>query len=462
MIGEVVVMSLSVALIVALLAQPEAKPFVLQTEMSIWDVAVQDLNQDGQADIVALCCDDKSFPLRKQIAVFLADPAGGYPGQPSFQYVLEPRVGGAFFAEADGRPPKELVLTDSGGATVCAYTGATFEAVLQSQFGSLLPSGLREPLFLENAAVYLDGDGVEEWLVPVSEGYAVRSPQGLLCTVPCDVVSGMRGGSSLSISHKLPSYHVFPMEGGSQKGLAFLSDEFVDFAYGPNWRERKRLKIPLNLEDDWEAASQMKDIDGNGLPDLVVTQMRGTANLKMQTQVYLASAPLVYPEQPTATFHADGSIASPLLVDINKDGKLDLLFINIPFGIKFFINFFITRKVGVQVDVYVFNGTGFSAKPDFRGSVSLEAPEGRQRIAYTMGDFTGDGRMDAAFAEGATRLAVHVGTPSRFIASRPWLVLDLPAFGSARTYDLNRNASDDIVIFHPHSENKQRIEVVVF
>ncbi|MBI4558289.1 MAG: VCBS repeat-containing protein [Candidatus Hydrogenedentes bacterium] len=451
---------------VAISASPvvpiQAKTFVLQTGLDVWDIAVQDVNGDGKNDILALGCDEKSYPLNKRVFLFLAETPGGYPEKPSTELRLETEASVLFLAEVDGKPPKELVAAHSLGATVFGHEDGKFTALRTPQFRSLFPDSAKQPTFLKDTAIDLDADGIEEWMIPVPGGYEIRKADRAVCNVPCDVVSQIRSGSSVSIAYRLPAYQLVDLEDQSHKALAFLSDEFADFAYGENWTQRSRFKIPLTLEEKWEATTQMKDINADGWPDLVVSQMRGTANLKVLTQVYLANGRFTYPEKPTATFEANGALASPVLVDVNKDKKLDILFVTVPFGVRSLINFFILRKVNAQVDVYMFTGSGFNTQPDFKSSVSLDAPEGREQVAYTLGDFTGDGRIDLAFGEGSNKLVVHTGAANRFISSRPALTLALPAFGMARTYDLDANGREDIVLFHPGGDNKQRVEVIAF
>jgi hypothetical protein len=327
----------------------------------------------------------------------------------------------------------------------------------------MFPMWSKEPQFLKKTSVDLDGDGVDEWLVPTPEGYAVRNVAGDLCPVPCEVDSSVRDGAGMVVTYRFPACHSFEIEGEATKALAFLTDEKASFAHGADWGDRKEFAIPLKLGEKWESSAMMHDINANGIPDLVVTQTEGTINLRVLTQVFLASEHFTYPETPTATFDAKGSYAAPTLKDVNGDGNLDMVFIKLPWGVRFFINLFVFRRLSVDLDVYLYNpDTGFADAPDFRSDVSIEAPEGREQPSHAMGDFNGDGRMDIAFGSGADNLVVHTGSEKRFISSKPWLTLSVPAFGVARTHDLNGNEPDDVVIFHPGMKGRDRIEVVIF
>jgi hypothetical protein len=441
-------------------AATEPATYVLRSEMDVWDVAVADMNGDGNQDVLVLSCDAESHPLKKALLVFLASPESAYAEAPSATLSLDPRVGALQLAEVDGAPPREVVAFDAAGATVYHFADGAFTPAATPRFSSLMPSGGREPLFLKEAED-INGDGIDEWLIPQADGFAVRHSDRVLKEIECDVVSEIRRNGSIYVYHRLPATESFDHPGTSVKGLAFLSDEFADFAYGDNWEQTQRFKVPVNLEEKWEASAQMKDIDKNGFPDLLVTQTRGTVNIEVLTQLYLADGAFSYPEQPTAAFSTKGSIASPALIDVDGDEHLDMVFIRIPFGVKNLVNFFVRGKVSVEADVYLFN-EGYPAAPNYTTTLSLDAPDGREQVAYTMGDFNEDGRLDVAFGLATQQLVIHTGEADKFVSNKPWKTFSLPSFGNARSEKLNANEAADIIILHPGGDNAQRVEVVVF
>lgn len=149
-------------------------------------------------------------------------------------------------------------------------------------------------------------------------------------------------------------------------------------------------------------------------------------------------------------------------MDVNGDERLDLIFIRIPFGVKNLVNFFVRGKLAVQAEVHLFDGEKFNQEADYHTSMSMDAPEGRERVAYTFGDFSGDGRLDVAYGSKSDTLAVYTGDPERFIGSRPWQEFKMPAFGTARAYDLNHNKARDMVLFRPGGDNARRVDILVF
>lgn len=438
--------------------------YVLNTDLTAWDTFARDVTGDGKVDVLALCCDEKSHPLDKCLAIFTPDSSGAYPGEASFRVALDPTASAIFFAETDGKPPVEIVAADSEGAVIYRYDQGQFARVAAPRFTSLLPNNTKQPVFLREGIQDLNGDGIDEWVLPMPSGYEVRTADRVLAKTACDVASDIFGvsGETLYISHRLPSCHAFELPDQTQKGLAFLSDEFADFFYGENWSQHHRFKVPLTMVEKWDASSRMNDINGDKLPDLVVTQTKGTINMKVVTRVYLASAPFTYPETPNATYEADGAMASPTLLDVDGDKMQDLVYLKVPFGVGNIVNYFMRRKVTVRVEVYLFRDGAFPKTPTFVEKLTLEAPEGRERMAYALGDFNGDGRMDAAFGAGTDRLVIHTSSGDKILTATPWVSIQIPAFGVARSYDLDGDANKDLVMHHPGGKNAHRVDVVVF
>jgi len=454
-------MSLAVTLSwVLLFGVPQT--FALHVDANVCDVTVHDVNDDGRRDIVALCSEDESEPAKRFAAVFSADPAGKYPRRPSCTMVLPATSSAMFMSETDGVPPAELVAAGADGATVYRCQGNSVTAVGEVAFASLLPSATRNPIFFNNASVDLDGDGIHEWLIPVSSGYDLFQSGKLLQTLRGHVHSQMWQEEELRIVYHLPALDTFAVPQRSERAVVLLGSRFADFFHGDGWTEHVRVEVPVQAEQEWQVEVALADVSGDGLPDLVSTQTQGSVNMRTVTKVFLADEAFSFSSEPLAALEARGALAQPFLEDVDGDGRRDIVVIRIPFGVKTFINLFVRRKLSPELDVHFYRNGRISEKPDFSQALTLQVPEDREQLAYVMGDFSVDERLDLAISAGPECLAVYAGSTTRFLSSKPWQTVNVPAMGVAREYDVDQQGGQDVIIFHPAGQNRKRIEVVLF
>lgn len=438
-------------------AQPRI--FSLNAPYDVWDTITADLNQDGIADILALTCDGSEQPYSKALCGYFSNGTG-FPEQPTFAEMLPPSASIAFLVEADGVPPKEILVADALTETLYRVVSDHLEKETVRSVPTLLPYAAKEPIFLRDTVKDIDGDNKEEWFLPVPGGYEIRNAEGLRTFIECDVVSEVRRKEGIYVYWRLPALMFFRNE--STAGLAFASDEYLDIAYGEGWNQRKRFKIPLLMPDKWDAQVKMDDLNADGLPDVIVTQTRGTVNLEVGTQVFLLRPDLTLSEQPDAKFTTKSAVSSPVVVDLDGDGKKDLLYIRIPFNVTNIVNFFLRGKVSVDLAAYCYGETGYTENPTFSTSLTMDTPDGPERVAYALGDFNGDGRKDIAFTKNANTMVVHVGEKTRLLSAKPWQTLSVPAYGAARSEKITPDSREDLLVFHPGMPNSKRIEVITF
>lgn len=222
-------------------ADPTA--IVLRSPHPVWAAAAESLDGGPAKAVFLLTRDSSAKPPAKSLRVHHPEP-GGYAPKAATVLALEPEASVLFFAEYNGEAPRELVAAHAGGAQVYTWRAGEWLLLAEPVFSSLLPSGAKEPVFLDMAED-LDGDGRDEWMLPVFDGYEIRRGDELLARAPCDVVSEFRRDTAAFIVHRLPMTDTFDAPDGGPRGLAFLSDSYADFAYGAQWEQRRRFEIPV-------------------------------------------------------------------------------------------------------------------------------------------------------------------------------------------------------------------------
>ena len=99
---------LATIVLVAVSALAAPATYVLESGEPMWDVALEDFNGDGVADIAVLCAEERSSPLRKQLNVYLAKAGASFDKTPDYILDLKPNSGAYFLAEVNGAAPREF------------------------------------------------------------------------------------------------------------------------------------------------------------------------------------------------------------------------------------------------------------------------------------------------------------------------------------------------------------------
>ena len=198
------------------------KSYVLNAPMPVCDVATEDLQGAGKRAILALCCDEKTDPLKKTVAVYLPGSDGGYAASPTLELPLSSDIGCLFFTRLEKDATRVLAAANADGVTLFRFTNNQFEQIDAPRFSSLYPNGVKSPVFISDFSQDLNGDGVDEWLVPQPSGYEIRTPSQVLAKIKCDVNSSIMNLNNLTIYHKLPVFASFPLPDQSTKGIAFF------------------------------------------------------------------------------------------------------------------------------------------------------------------------------------------------------------------------------------------------
>ncbi|MFP6616902.1 MAG: VCBS repeat-containing protein [Candidatus Hydrogenedentota bacterium] len=432
----------------------------LTAPMDVWDVTAQDLDEDGLLDLVAFYGERDGSKDKKGLYVYLARRDGKYPTKPSFTFPLNADTGNAFFTERDGR--RELVVSTKTGATRYVYQKNAFAEAGRYAFVSLLPAHTRKPIFLRNVSHDLDGDGSDEWIIPVLGGFDIWGGEEKMAFLEGEIRSESYWYGGLNIHHRIPRVYVFKRPGEKNQAIGFTSEDGAIFHYGANWEASHRHEITGDLEDQWEARTELADVNDDGRPDLMTTTSKGTTNIEVHTRIYLADTDLGYADKPSFELKSKGGLAIPYLVDLNNDEKLDLVVRSFPITLRNIANYLLRKKISLKIETYLFKNGGYAKKPSYSNYVTADISEGREEISFANGDFDGDGAKDVAVGARSSSLSIFTHGKGGVIGSRAWKTINVHTFGIARTADLDDSGTDDIVIFHPLGKYQKEIKEIRF
>jgi hypothetical protein len=239
--------------------------------------------------------------------------------------------------------------------------------------------------------------------------------------VPADLVD---------VTESVPSPHFADFDGdGRADLLAQTSRELCV------WRQREgatfpeapdaqyELPVPADRERrlDVSYGSYVADVDGDRRADCVmIAGDKRSEDVRTQVLVYVqgkagapaASSPLFGGKGlPTQLLRISGFGGSPEVVDVDGDGRRDLVLGSVRLDGSLDVAK-VTGKGALDAELYVFRNTGaaFSERPDLTFNVQVKA-EGlrttrREVTAKFFGDVTGDGVRDLLLRDDPERLRV--------------------------------------------------------
>jgi len=196
------------------------------------------------------------------------------------------------------------------------------------------------------------------------------------------------------------------------------------------------------------------DFDGDGRVDLMISSTAGsvfggTTELSLHRNVG-GTWDLDRPDQ---RFEAEGGFSSHELLDLDGDGRVELLSVQVPTGVLEIVEMLITRAVDVQVKIYQPDGERpfrtepwVTSKQDIKISFETLRPAGF--IPTPEADLNADGRQDLLGSGGGKRLQVRLGHPKHGF-EKSWSEQKLDTGGRIHFGDLEGDGRADFVLYDP-------------
>jgi hypothetical protein len=237
---------------------------------------------------------------------------------------------------------------------------------------------------------------------------------------------------------------------------------FVTSGQGlPSAPTRKLALRPFTLDEELRHETTAlraiaRDIDGDGLADLVIDRGAGTLlRSRHSTEIYFnRGRGVALSAAPDARIQLNGSLAVVDLVDLDGDGRIELFQTTVTFGIIQLIRMLVTRRIEADLRVYALAGPGaFGVEPAWSGRVSLRLDFAAGRVAdltpTTAGDWNGDRIRDLLYGAGTNRLGIRLG---RSEGAEPGFgsqvaTQDLPEARAVEVFDVDGDGLDDLILF---------------
>ncbi|GEM_PF-451682 len=434
----------------------------LSLDYSVKDVYCLDIDVDGYKDIFFLQSGEDGYD--KVATVYWGRPEDeGFFSKDEFtKYTLERPFSVLFFAEDKEKKRCSIVMCNSDGLNIYDFSNREKNFVSSLSLHTVFPYDSKEPLILKGMAYELNGDNISEWLIPTPIGIAIVEKGNVVNNIYVKTFHQIYVSNSLTLFYHFPIVYPLLKIEEIPKPVAIVGEDEMVIARGNNWSEIKRYPLIKTSREKWDFGCKVGDVNGDGFPDVLVSETEGTINMRTSIKMYISESPYKYPATPQFEYKIKGAMSLSIIKDVDGDKKDDLILFNIPLGLTNFINFFLRKKISVDALVFLFTADAIPNQPAYTSSVTMDAPEGRDQVAYAVADFSGDGVLDIAYGASENVIAINCGSKEAFLKTKPWLKLNLPSFGMIHSVDINENKCMDMILYHPTGKYKNRADVIIF
>ena len=204
-----------------------------------------------------------------------------------------------------------------------------------------------------------------------------------------------------------------------------------------------------------------RDLDADGLADLAIHRTAGSMlKSRAATDIYRNQGTGIdLSAGPQLTLTTDDAFATIELVDLDGNGRTEILQAQFAFGIFQAIRILTTRRAAVDLRIFTLSEASHTqAHISWQGDVALrlDFSQGRTEglLPTAEGDWNGDGRRDLLYGLNREELAIHLGTAEKNgpgFGSRE-TTQTVPAASDGLIVDRNGDGLDDLVLFDPRDD----------
>jgi hypothetical protein len=468
-------------------AAPPDDLFVLQQVQSSEGRTVAaelaDFDGDGRTDLMQIVFLGVPPDEKRSIRLWSQGEDGALSAQPVYEIPVPENSAAYDVGDVTELPGKELVLLRPSGLTILSFANAGLPRRDLAVDGSTLVPSEDERGLDRLHMIYTEFGPEPRLLVPMLARTVFLSPAGEMRAL---LDAGARANyflpprpgpllvdSDIQLLLDVPRISVGDVDGDGKPDVVSLGRHdvrvFLQRPDGSFVRPPDReYKLALISEQDHIRGSgavrgDARDVSGDGKLDLMISHMAGgITDAKSETRIYLnrdGAWDLAKPD-----FVSDGGAGwgADQLVDIDRDGRPELLHVALPFSVLELVEALVTRSVDAQITVYKADATGaFVKEPWFERKleIAISFDTGRPKGFVPTGtfDMNGDGFDDLLTPGDGDRVEVWLGGVEGIdsdLAGRQ----TIPANGRVRGGDWNGDGLADLLFYDPR---KPRTPVVI-
>lgn len=434
-----------------------------------------ELNGDGRTDLLQIVVDGLPPDEERTVRVYYQDAQGAFSAPPSIEIPLPPDCGGYDLGDVRAAPGVELILARPADLTILSLNDHVAErwVLPLPPPGSVWPG--RDDRGLERVSLLCNTCGDDAvFLVPQFGNLAVLSATGGLVAqldvggrvnylVPARP-SVLFSESELQVFVDVPRLSLGDVDGDGSVDIVSASRHdvrvFLNRGNGRFAREPSRVS-PLRVITERDhvrgaggASAQAADIDGDGRLDLLVSHLSGgLADAQLEARLYINAGGEWDLDHPTSILNAKAALGSDTLLDLDGDGRLELLRLAMPFSVLELIEALVTRAVDAQFSIFRLTEQRVLASTPW-ATVNVDLPinfetfRARGFLPAWHLDLNGDGQRDLLTSGGGKRIEISLGG-----GARPYKDTDArqdaDTQGLLHTGDIDGDHLPDLVVYDP-------------
>jgi hypothetical protein len=425
----------------------------------------------------------------KYLALYDVRPDGTVDREPADRVSLA--KGALFFDTGRIGVRNELLLLTSTGVSKLAPTGVVELIRVESIYKTPSSAALTKLDFITD----VNGDGLDDIVLPDFEGLrvALQSQSGfddfqLLELPPLLTVSGSEA------RYRADRLYSYDFNGDGRKDVAVIRNGrfFIFDAVGERAFSRTPRVVPIDIgladdavvrraqenlidvdQSDFRLTqiADVKDLNGDGLPDIITFTAISKGLFDKRTEYHIHLGRMVdgsihYSATPDADIPSDGVQLNFAAVDVNGDGRQDLVTTSFHLGFGELIGALFSRSVTLDVALYR-PGTApiYASAPDFRAKTKLQFSLSTGFIsnpAVRFADFDGDGLLDLMLQDGSGELRIRRGSSqgAEFGSASRWSTR-LPKDGTlVEIVDANGDSRQDVLVGYGRADGGDLVDRV--
>ena len=335
---------------------------------------------------------------------------------------------------------------------------------LDLAFESTLYRGRPRGVAVADVGRDVNGDGADDLVLPDFDGIWIALQDdtgGFDKPVKLPVPPTMHAGEGVSFD--VPSIYPLDFDGDGRGDLAVIEEDgqltvFKDASAVaeptsvamPGGLTTAASSRPMDSDAPTRTLRDLADHSGDGIADLTISTAQGQGPMEAETATHFhfgrrEGNATVFDAEPSSTI-ATGSIGDIETLDIDGDGRDDIVALSGEFSVGKIAMALMTGSISLDAAIYLMGDDGYDDEPAATRKMKL----GENSPGPTFADVNGDGRQDMVqLVEDGLEIALGEDT-ERLFPRRP-LEIELTehlAETSPRVeaVDLNQDGKDDLLL----------------